>query len=136
MFENDSWCNWHPDPEQAFRDHDPTLEPYASMSKDALLEAMHAAQSGREWEFLREFLLDKCTGDELRSDGFLALLQVDGKMGWEEFSYLSEIAGMATRLQPSPKSSTDRDGSDDVIRPPPPLLPPRSFLSRSPSRLI
>jgi hypothetical protein len=113
MFENDSWFDWHPDPEQAFREHDPTLEPYASMSKHALLEAMHAAQGGRQWEFLREFLLDKCTGDELRSDGFMALLQVDGKLEREEFIYLSEVAAVATRLQPSPKSSTDRNGRDD-----------------------
>src|SRR5512135_1764644 len=60
-WDGDSWSNWDPDPERAFREHDPTLEPYASMSKEELLECMRNAHGGREWEFLREFLLDKCT---------------------------------------------------------------------------
>ena len=33
MFENDSWSQWQPDAERAFREHDPRLEPFASMSR-------------------------------------------------------------------------------------------------------
>src|SRR5207248_250498 len=81
MFGSDSWSNWDPDPGRAFREHDPALEPYASMSRDEILKVMLDARGGREWEFLREFLLDKCSPEELQYDHFMALLKVDGSMG-------------------------------------------------------
>jgi hypothetical protein len=100
LIEGDSWSNWAPDPERAFSEHDPTLEPYASMSKEELLERMRDAKGGREWEFLREFLLDKCTEDELRWEKFLSMLRVFSEFGDDEFCFLSEAAGPATRLRP------------------------------------
>src|SRR3954447_26911811 len=98
MFDGDSWSNWLPAPLLACREPAPAREPFASMSRDDLLEAMLDAHGGREWEFLREFLLDRCSPDELRYDRFMALLRVHGEMGRDEFCYLSEVAGKATRL--------------------------------------
>jgi hypothetical protein len=100
IFENDSWSNWHPDPQRAFREHDPSLEPYASMSQDELLEAMLDARGGQEWEFLREFVLDKCAEEERRYDRFLKILVGEGGPERELFASLNEICGMATRLIP------------------------------------
>ena len=100
-WDGDSWSNWDPDPERAFREHDPTLEPFASMSKEELLECMRDAHGGREWEFLREFLLDKCAEDEFEVARFLSTLQVYTELGYEEFCLISEAAGQATRLRPS-----------------------------------
>jgi hypothetical protein len=97
----DSWSNWDPNPERAFREHNPTLEPYASMSKEEVLEQLRNATGGREWEFLREFLLDKCTTDELQWDRFLSMLRVYSEIGFAEFCLLSDVAGLATRLRPS-----------------------------------
>jgi hypothetical protein len=96
----DSWSNWDPDPERAFREHDSHLEPYASMSKEELLERMRNATGGREWEFLREFLLDKCTNEELQLDKFLRMVRVYSELGSAEFCIFSEVAGVATRLRP------------------------------------
>jgi hypothetical protein len=101
IFENDSWSNWHPDPQRAFREHDPSLEPYASMSKDELIEAMLDAKGGQEWEFLREFVLDKCGEEERRYDRFLKILVGEGGPDRELFVSLNEISGMATRLIPA-----------------------------------
>src|SRR4051794_11392082 len=105
MFDDDNWSNWLPDPGRAFREHDPDREPYASMSRDEILEALLDARGGREWEFLREFLLDRCSEQELHYDRFMALLRVHGELGLDEFCYLSEVAGMATRLIPPPRRS-------------------------------
>jgi len=106
MFVSDSWSDWQPDPERAFREHDPAREPYASMSRDEILTHMRNAKGGREWEFLREFLVDKCTQEELVYDRFISILRDDGALGSEELSYLGEGAGMATRLIPAYRSST------------------------------
>jgi hypothetical protein len=112
MFPNDSWFDWQPDPERAFREHDPTAEPHASMSRDEILTRMRDARGGREWEFLREFLIDKCTQEELRYDRFMSILEGHGALGSEELAYLGGESGMATRLLlPSPSSSTR--GPDD-----------------------
>jgi hypothetical protein len=100
VFDGDSWSNWLPDPARASREHDPAREPFASMSRDDILEAMLDARGGREWEFLREFLLDRCSPDELRYDRFVALLRVHGELRRDEIRYLSEVAGKATRLIP------------------------------------
>jgi len=102
MTGGDSWSNWDPDPERAFREHDPALEPYASMSRREILDRMRDARGGREWEFLREFLLDRCTPSELHPDAFQAMLKSSMGLGYEEFCLLFEDAGLATRLRPVP----------------------------------
>jgi hypothetical protein len=110
MFENDSWSLWHPEPERAFREHDPKREPYASMSREEILCRMRDARGGQEWEFLQEFLVDRCTVDELDYDRFKELLTEHGGLGDEELSYLCDSGGMPTRLiAPSP-SSTQSSG--------------------------
>jgi hypothetical protein len=106
MFEHDSWSQWNPDPERAFREHDPTLEPYASMTRDEILATMREARGGQQWEFLREFLLDKCSEAELDYDHFLKLLIEQGGLSSEELSYVGEQACMATRLLHAAPSST------------------------------
>ena len=105
MLHGDSWSNWQPDPDRAFREHDPTREPYASMSKDEILASMLEARGGREFEALREFLLDKCSDEERREDRFLELLLRSGKLTPEEFVYLHEVAVNATRIIPGPTSA-------------------------------
>jgi hypothetical protein len=100
--EGDSWSGWEPDPERAFRDHDPALEPYASMSKEGILECMFHARGGREWEFLREFLLDKCTASERQYDQFQSRIQLFLECGPEASCFLSEVGGPATRLHGGP----------------------------------
>jgi hypothetical protein len=103
MFECDSWSNWYPDPERAFGEHDPALEPFASMSRDEVFEAMRDAQGGHEWEFLLEFVLDKCAPEELLYDTFLTLLRTHSEPEFDEFCCLSEAAGMATRVIVAPE---------------------------------
>ena len=106
MFANDSWFNWQPDPERAFREHDSTCEPYASMSRDEILARMRNAKGGREWEFLRVFLIDKSRQEELVYDRFLSILADHGALGSDELAYLGDGAGMATRLIPAYRDST------------------------------
>jgi hypothetical protein len=113
MSVNDSWSRWKPDAERAFREHDPLREPYASMSRAEILARMRQARGGREWESLREFLIDKCTKEELEYDRFLALLAQEGGLRREELCFLSEVAGMATRLIPSPGRPGTRPPSAD-----------------------
>jgi hypothetical protein len=119
MFEGDSWSNWQPDPRRAYREHDCALEPYASMFRDELLEAMRDARGGLQWEFLREFALDKCAPDELRGDRFLALLMGHGEASLDEFFYPGEAAGMATRLIPAGGGQDGPFGRGDAGGPPP-----------------
>jgi hypothetical protein len=100
MFEHDSWSHWSPDPERAFREHDPSLEPFASMTRDEILEALREARGGYQWEFLLEFLLDKCSEAERDVEHFLDLLAVRGGME-DELYFLGDHACMATRLVPA-----------------------------------
>jgi hypothetical protein len=46
-------------------EHDPTLEPWASMPRDELLERLARAEDPAEVEFLNEFLMDKLSIKEL-----------------------------------------------------------------------
>jgi hypothetical protein len=95
-----SWFDWKPDPERTFREHDPKLEPYTSMTKAQLLDAMMHARSGPEWDFLQEFYLDKCTEEELSVDRITFLRQQFGSQGEDLFWFLSGVAGSATRVHP------------------------------------
>jgi hypothetical protein len=106
LFPGDGWSHWQGDPERAFREHNPALEPYASMSRDEIVAAMLAARGGREWEFLREFLLDKCSEEEREYDRFMAILADVGGLTSEELYFLSEMSGIATRLVrvPAPRA--------------------------------
>src|SRR5262249_20622706 len=45
-------------------DHDPSLEPYASMSRDEILALILEAESLDKWVFMHAFLLDKLTDRE------------------------------------------------------------------------
>ena len=110
MFANDSWIEWVPDPERASREHDPTREPFASMSRDEILACMREARGGREWEFLREFLIDKCTQEERNYHRFMAILEEQGGLGREELDFLGEDAVMATRLLLASRSSPPAHG--------------------------
>lgn len=114
LADGDSWSNWGPDPVRAFREHDPTVEPYASMSKEEILKCMWNARGGKEWEYLREFLLDKCTEDELYLDSFIGTLEAQMECGYEEFCLLSEMAGPATRLREKAARFTSAQGSNDI----------------------
>jgi hypothetical protein len=95
-----SWFDWRPDPERTYREHDPKLEPYTSMTKAQLLEAMMRARSGPEWDVLQEFYIDKCTEEELAVDRITFLRQQFGPQGEELFWFLSGVAGDATRVDP------------------------------------
>ena len=49
-------------------DHDPTLEPWASMSREAILAEIAAETDGDRYAFLMEFLRDKMTRKELQTE--------------------------------------------------------------------
>ena len=100
MVKDDSWSDWCPDPGRAARAHDPTLEPYASMSLEGLVAALLDARGGQEWEFLLEFVLDKCGEDDRRLDRFLELLRARGGLAEAELCFLLEVAGLAARFGP------------------------------------
>ena len=113
MFENDSWFDWEPDPERAFREHDSRLEPFASMPRDEILTCIRNAKGGYEWEFLREFLIDKCTQEELQYDRFMAILRDQAALGSEESAYLGDEAGMATRISGYRSSTASRKDNNE-----------------------
>ncbi len=96
--EGDSWSGWQPDPERAFRDHDPGLEPYASMSQEDILECMQDARGGREWEFLREFLLDKCAATAQEYARLSPRFRLFTECGLDEYCFLAEVGGPPTRF--------------------------------------
>jgi hypothetical protein len=93
-----SWLDWAPDPGRTFRAHDPKLEPYASMTKQQILEAMLEARSGAEWDFLQEFYLDKCSKAELAVSRETFLREQFGTLEDDLFWFLFCNAGHATRL--------------------------------------
>jgi hypothetical protein len=101
-----SWFAWAPDPDRTHRVHNPFLEPYASMTKEQLREAMIDARGGAEWDFLQEFFLDKCSEAERAVDRGTFLQAQFGALGEDTLLFLSGVAGMATRLAPVPN---DRD---------------------------
>jgi hypothetical protein len=97
--------DWRPDPERAFEDHDPDLEPYASMTRDEIVAAMaNASEAGdfARWEMLHEFMLDKCSARELEQINFanalgLYLVEKRGAFGAEQLAFISGLAGRTTR---------------------------------------
>jgi hypothetical protein len=95
-----SWFDWAPNPDRAFRDHNPALEPFASMNKQQLLDAMLDASSGPEWDFLQEFFLDRCTPAELAVSRLTFLRQQFGDVDDDLYWFLSGVAGFATRVSP------------------------------------
>jgi hypothetical protein len=95
--EGDSWSNWEPDPERSFREHNAALEPYALMSREEILECMRDARGGKEWEFLTEFLLDKCGYNERRWERVTTLLTSYLEFGRAEL-WFAETAARATRM--------------------------------------
>ena len=102
-----SWLDWEPNPERAFREHDSTLEPFASMTKEQLRDAMIEAGSGPEWDFLQEFFLDKCSLAELAVPRLTFLRQQFGTLGDEVLCFLSGAAGVATRLASDERWESD-----------------------------
>jgi len=123
-FAGDSWSNWEPDPQQAFREHDPSLEPYALMSREEVIRAMIAARGGRHWEALREFVLDQCSEDERRYDRFIAILKGDGNPDRELLVVLNEVAGMATRVYEPRPDPIGSGGLEPSCNPPAPCDSP------------
>ena len=97
MFESDCWLDWDPDPERAARDAEPTLEPYASMSRSQILDLMTKAKGGREWEFLQEFFLNRCTAEELVVGTEEFIQKQYGVFGFEEICFLEEAIELALR---------------------------------------
>jgi hypothetical protein len=105
VFANDSWFHWHPDPERAFREHDPGLVPYAAMSRHDILTCMRAARGGREFEFYQEFLIDRCTDDERDYDRFVAILVEHAGLEPDELCYVHACGRVPTRLVRHSESS-------------------------------
>ena len=97
-FASASWFYWEPDPDRTFREHDPTLEPYASMTKEQLLEAMLDARSGAESAFLQEFYLDRCSPAELAVPRSTFVRRQFGTLDEDLFWMLHGVAGIATRV--------------------------------------
>jgi hypothetical protein len=98
VFANDSWSDWHPDPERALREHDRERVPYAWMSRHHILACMRVAKGGREWEFYQEYLIDRCTPAERDYDHFVAILLEHGVVGREDLFYLYPQGGVPIRL--------------------------------------
>lgn len=111
MFESDCWLDWDPDPERAARDADPKLEPYASMSKAQVLELMTLAKGGREWEFLQEYFLNKCTAAELAVGAEEFIKTHYSAFGFEELCILEDAIGLALRRRANLDATTDRPGA-------------------------
>jgi hypothetical protein len=105
--EGDSWSNWEPDPERSFREHNAALEPYALMSREEILECMRDARGGKEWEFLTEFLLDKCPCNARHWERISSLLTSYLELGRDEVSYV-ETASLATRMRAGETKLLDR----------------------------
>jgi hypothetical protein len=132
MFEYDSWSNWSPDPRRAFEEHDSALEPYASMTREEVFEAMRDARGGLEWEFLLEFALDKCSPEELLYDRFMELLRKSNEPELDGFWYLSDVAGLGTRLISPPGREHGFFVAGDACDRPP-VAPPRPVPSEWPA---
>jgi hypothetical protein len=105
--EGDSWSNWEPDPERAFREHNATLEPYALMSREEILERMQDARGGKEWEFLTEFLLDKFPCDEQQWERIATLLASYLEFGRHDVAY-AEAASSAPGMRTDDSALPDR----------------------------
>ena len=61
-------------------------------------------RGGREFEFLLEYLLYKCTEDERECDRFLSILAEYEGLGGEVLYFVSDQVCRATRLVPSSRS--------------------------------
>jgi hypothetical protein len=96
--------DWRPDPERAFEDHDPDLEPYASMTREQVQAEMDlASRSGdhARWEMLQEFFLDKCDKGELDRINFSAglaayLMKARGTFGAAQAAFVADLAARTT----------------------------------------
>jgi hypothetical protein len=97
-FEGDSWSNWEPDPERAFREHNAALEPYALMTREEILDCMRNARGGKEWEFLWEFFLDKCVHADRGLERTAVILTSYLELGLQELCFV-ESTGLATRIE-------------------------------------
>ena len=84
-----------------WEEHDPAREPWASMPREAIEAAMAAASDDYpRWAFLQQYLLDKCTTDELGKFNFgtrLAtfVLRELGPSGGEDVAAVVAAAGEA-----------------------------------------
>lgn len=84
----------------ASENHDPTVEPYASMKRDAILALMLEAEDDdlERWAMLEQFLRDKMTRRELQTNNRAKLLaaflfETWDAQGAEQLKYLTELAG-------------------------------------------
>ena len=104
MFESDCWLDWDPDPELAAREADPALEPYASMSKEQVLDLMAHAKGGHEWEFLQAYFLSKCTAEELGVGTEEFIRAQYGVFGFEELCFLEGAIELALQHRNRPNA--------------------------------
>ena len=99
VFDDDGWLDWEPDPDRASREAIPKLEPFASMTKRQLLARMLEAKGGREWEFLQEYFLDRCS-DEERAVSPAEFIRTQYRMFRpEERCFLADSVALALALR-------------------------------------
>ena len=85
-------------------DHDPTPEPYASMTKRQLLSVMEQTTDLDEWERLNEIMVGKMTPRERQAHARAAeigrfLVRLYGARGSAQCNYLFQCAGaLATEI--------------------------------------
>jgi hypothetical protein len=92
-------------PEVAARiadEHDPSLEPYASMSREQILTLMESAGPGEEHERLNCFFMDKLSVAELEKLNFhhelvAWLLDRRGAFGFDQCLFVTQVSAEATR---------------------------------------
>jgi hypothetical protein len=93
-----------PDPQQAFDEHDPSIEPYASMTRDEVFALMQAVEDPKRWAFLNEFLMDKMSTKELETNlkaQKIAIFLMDeyGTFGSDQNCYMARLGGeIAARI--------------------------------------
>jgi hypothetical protein len=93
---------WKAEVDAIADDHDPSLEPWASMSRDQIEAAMDAEADPMRWLFLEQYLLDRCTKAELERINFANALSawlIDEKdaRGNDQIMHVVKVAAEATR---------------------------------------
>lgn len=98
--ENEAWGEH--DPAAAFAAHDPTLEPWASMTREQLMEAQAKAKTAAEFEMIQQFIEDGMSAKELESVSHAHALAVFLINQWrasgnDQARFLCDIAGRVAR---------------------------------------
>jgi hypothetical protein len=122
MFESDNWLDWEPDAERASREAYAGLQPYASMSKRQIFDLMLRAKGGREWEFLQEYFLNRCSQAEISMPPLEFIRSQYRGFRGEERLFLVESVTLALRRRitggvPRPVPKFLSEGPNLVYRP-------------------